>query len=125
MPSNPCTASPVLHVSSISDAISYYTGVLGCTEEFRFEERYAGMVLGKVHFHLSQGGGMFDRPVGGSNLYFFLDTPAEVDACYAEIVAKGGRVDKEPYDYPYGMRDFVAFDPDGNMLSFGAETQGS
>jgi len=26
-----------------------------------------------------------------------------------------------PKDYPYGMRDFDAFDLDGNQLSFGSE----
>ncbi len=29
----------------------------------------------------------------------------------------------EPVDNPYGMRDFRAFDPDGNMLTFGASTE--
>jgi catechol 2,3-dioxygenase-like lactoylglutathione lyase family enzyme len=112
-----------LHVSDLEAAIAFYTKVLGCTEDFRWEDFYAGLLLGSVHFHIAKGSGPFNRPVGGANLYFCLDSPADVDACYAEIVAKGGRVDKEPQDYPYGMRDFVAFDLDGNMLSFGADTE--
>src|SRR5580692_425182 len=122
MPTLPQTVSPVLHVSDLNAAIAFYTGVLGCSEEFRWEDFYAGLVLGKAHLNLAKGSGPFNRPVGGANLYFCLDSAADVDAYYADIVAKGARVDKEPKDYPYGMRDFVAFDPDGNMLSFGAET---
>jgi uncharacterized glyoxalase superfamily protein PhnB len=119
---SPHAVSPVLHVTDLNAALTFYIDVLGCTENFRFEDHYAGIKLGQVNLHIAQGSGPFNRPVGGANLYFFLDSPADVDAYYADIIAKGARVDQEPKDYPYGMRDFVAFDPDGNMLSFGAET---
>lgn len=122
MSASPHLAVPVLHVTDLNAAFAFYTGVLGFSEKFRFEGRYGGVVAGKVDLHLSQGGGMFHRPIGGTNVYFMLDSTADVDAYYAEIVARGARVEGEPRDYPYGMRDFVAFDPDGNVLTFGAET---
>ncbi len=123
MPITPHGATPVLHVTDLKAAIAFYTDVLGGTKLWDFENRYAGVQLGKVEFHVSQGTGMFNKPIGGANLYFFVDSPADVDAAYEEIVAKGGKVNAPPADYPYGMRDFVAFDPDGNMLTFGASTE--
>jgi len=118
----PHSIQPVLHVTDVKAAIIYFTEVLGCNLDFVFEDRYAGLTFGKTCFHLSQGTGMFNRPVGGANVYFFLDAASDVDAAYGEIIGKGGKVNHEPQDYPYGMRDFVVFDPDGNMLTFGAES---
>ncbi len=120
---SPESIRPVLHVSDLNASLAFYTGVLGCTEEFLFEDRYAGVALGDVHLHLSQGVGLYNKPVGGANIYLLLNTASEVDDCYRQIVSLGGRVGPEPHDYPYGMRDFVAFDPDGNQLSFGADIQ--
>ena len=120
---SPESIRPVLHVTDLSAALAYYTGVLGCAEEFLYEGRYAGIALGDVHLHLSQGAGLYNKPVGGANIYFFLKSAGDVDDCYRQIVSAGGRVDSEPRDYPYGMRDFVAFDPDGNQLSFGADIE--
>jgi len=122
MPVTPNAVNPVLHVSDLNAAITFYTSVLGFTEEFRWEDFYAGLHFGTVDVHLAMGSGPFNRPIGGANLYFTLDSPGDVDAYYVDIVAKGAHVDKGPKDYPYRIRDFVAFDPDGNMLSFGAET---
>lgn len=41
-----------------------------------------------------------------------LDSPAEVDALYAELDSDGFGV-KEPYDAPWGMRYATVRDPDG------------
>ncbi len=91
MSPSPHAVSPVLHVTDLNASIKYYTEVLNCTENFRFQEFYAGIKLGKVDLHVAQGSGPFNRPVGGANLYFFMESPAEVDAFYAEIVAKAPR----------------------------------
>jgi uncharacterized glyoxalase superfamily protein PhnB len=119
----PVQAIPILQVSNLDAAMIFYTSVLGFQEEFRFEGRYGGLRWGSTSLHLSEGGGEFQRPIGAANVYFVLRSPEEVDALYAHVIAGGGRCDKEPQDYPYGMRDFVAFDPDGNILTFGADIE--
>jgi len=43
----------------------------------------------------------------------------DVDALYAEVVARNAKVVKPPQDYDYGMRDFDVVDLDGNEIVFG------
>ncbi len=47
----------------------------------------------------------------------------EIDAYFAELKRKGARLKTEPKNYPYGMRDFVVLDLDGNHLGFGCESE--
>ena len=59
------------------------------------------------------------RPPSGGHrlgLAFRLDTPAEVDAAYKEVIAAGYDGYKEPWDAFWGMRYAVVHDPDGNSV---------
>jgi len=49
-------------------------------------------------------------------LAFQFDTPAEVDAKYAEIVAAGHEGSREPWDAFWGHRYATVLDPDGNGI---------
>jgi uncharacterized glyoxalase superfamily protein PhnB len=49
-------------------------------------------------------------------LAFAAESPAEVDAAYAEILAAGHQSHLEPFDAPWGMRYAVVHDPDGNPV---------
>lgn len=52
-----------------------------------------------------------------------LDSPAEVDALYAELAADGhGRT--EPWDAPWGMRYSSVADPDGQQVDLYADLPG-
>lgn len=106
--------TPVFQVSDLGAALKHYTEVLGFSEDFRFGE-YAGVRLGEACLHLCAHQ-IHGRPVGGGTAALFCD---EVDAYCAAIKARGARVKTDPQDYPYGMRDFMVMDPDGNHLSFG------
>ncbi len=48
-------------------------------------------------------------------LAFPLPTPAEVDAAYAGIVARGATPVQAPADMPWGQRAAFFADPDGNI----------
>ncbi len=54
-------------------------------------------------------------------LAFSFDSPAEVDAKNAELLAAGGQGHKEPWDAFWGMRYAILRDPDGNELSLYAQ----
>jgi uncharacterized glyoxalase superfamily protein PhnB len=48
-------------------------------------------------------------------------TTGDVDAFAKGIVARGGVLDQEPKDQPWGMRDFALTDPDGFKITIGVE----
>ncbi|HMA36742.1 MAG TPA: VOC family protein [Chloroflexia bacterium] len=57
------------------------------------------------------------EPVGQRMaLAFKCDSPAEVDAQYAAIVAQGHPGHKPPWDAFWGQRYAVVQDPDGNLV---------
>lgn len=57
-----------------------------------------------------------EKPSGQSfELAFMLDSPAEVDAKYAEIMANGATPVKAPATMPWGMHTAFFADPDGNI----------
>jgi predicted enzyme related to lactoylglutathione lyase len=58
--------------------------------------------------------------LAAARLYILCD---EVDDYCAKIKKNGAIVKSEPKDSPYGMRDFMAVDPDGNHLAFGCEAK--
>lgn len=110
-------SATTFHVSDVDASLKYYTEVLGFTEPFRFGD-YAGVEHGEVQIHLSGPGATNKKIVGQGSLYIFCD---DVNAYHAEIAARGARIQAPPRDYEYGMRDFVAEDPDGNQVAFGQE----
>ncbi|MEU5750671.1 MULTISPECIES: VOC family protein [unclassified Streptomyces] len=55
-------------------------------------------------------------PAGGGrhSLALLCDTPAEVDALYAELTDAGCHGERGPWDAPWGQRYAVLNDPDGH-----------
>ncbi len=112
-------AATVFSVKDLEESLKFYNEVLGFEEEFRFGN-YAGVKKGSVLIHLSHYENPNMKVPGSGSIYIFCD---EVDEYCKEIKSKGAKVQAEPKDYPYGMRDFISYDPDENQLSFGAETK--
>ncbi len=109
-------AATILPVSDIAAAVRFYTDVLGFSEEFRLAN-YAGVERDSCLIHLSLQSNPNTSAAGTGTIYIFCDG---VDDFYREMVGRGARVDGEPKDPSYGMRDFVVKDLDGNLLSLGA-----
>jgi len=107
-------SATVFQVSDLDAALKFYCDVLGFEQDFRYET-YAGVHLGEFCLHLCAHT-IWSRPVGGAMAGVFAD---EVDAYCAEIRQRGAKIEGEPADQQYGMRDFVMRDPDGNLLTFG------
>ncbi len=43
----------------------------------------------------------------------------DADALHRRVAASGVKIEAEPYDTPYGSRDFACRDPEGNLWYFG------
>jgi len=59
------------------------------------------------------------------SLAFRLDSAAEVNGTYAELIAAGYEGHKEPWDAFWGQRFAVLHDPDGNTVDLFAPLEGS
>lgn len=106
----------VFHVRDLEASLAWYRDVLGFEGEFQAPEYgYAGIRLGEVRLHLSANA-REGYPDSYGQAYVFCDA---VDEYYRGVVARGARTLGEPKDWPYGMRDFDAVDPDGNQVTFG------
>ena len=51
----------------------------------------------------------------------FVVSPAEVDLCYQQLMAKGVKILDPPNDQPRGHRTVYFSDPEGNLLEVYAE----
>jgi uncharacterized glyoxalase superfamily protein PhnB len=60
----------------------------------------------------------WEPPTGGHRitLAFLCDSPAEVDARHASLVAAGHENRLEPFDAFWGQRYATVLDPDGNPV---------
>ncbi|GGX23534.1 glyoxalase [Streptomyces malachitofuscus] len=58
----------------------------------------------------------WEPPSGGgrTSLALRCDSPAEVDALFAELTAAGSEGELKPWDAVWGQRYAVVLDPDGN-----------
>ena len=114
-------AATIFVVRHVMSAVAHYNDVLGFRTAFTYGEPtfYAGVERDEVIVHL-QSAAHTKRQPGHGAIYIFC---ADVGALYDQIRTRGGNVPKGPNDYAYGMRDFDAYDLDGNQLSFGSETK--
>jgi uncharacterized glyoxalase superfamily protein PhnB len=59
------------------------------------------------------------------SLAFACDSPAEVDAVYADLTGAGYQGYKAPFDAFWGQRYATVHDPDGNAVEFFAALPGA
>jgi predicted enzyme related to lactoylglutathione lyase len=114
-----------LFVSDQDRAVEFYTSVLGFQKRMDFngpEGRFLTIALegqgpeillwpGRV----GEGGEISGAPAISVPGPLIIETD-DLQSDFAELKAKGVRVEAAPEPYPFGMRATV-FDPDGNRVS--------
>ena len=101
-----------LAVVDLEQSKAFYAKALGW--EFNdYGPEYAGM---KNPTTGGEFGGLNTEPVAsrGEGILALMRTD-DADAALASVLAAGGRIQKEMYDYPGGRR-FTFADPSGNIL---------
>ena len=114
---------PSLTATDLQRSIAFYRDVLGFMvgEEWRENGALAGVELtaGAVSFMLNQDDFAKGRDrKKGVGFRLRCHTAQDLDRLAAQIKARGGVLDQEPEDMPWGERLFMLSDPDGFKLSF-------
>ena len=111
------TVIPQFRITDAERSIAFYVKGLGfeIDWEHRFEPGFPVFMQltreGQTIFLTEHAG---DCQVGGA-AYFVV---SDVDACYKEFIARGIVATEPPDDTPWGPREMVMTDPDGNRLRF-------
>jgi uncharacterized glyoxalase superfamily protein PhnB len=115
-----------LTVKDLQKSVAWYRDIVGFHVDQNMERdgKLLGVALkaGDVRILLNQDDGAkgWDRRKGeGFSLQF--TTSQSVDDVAKRIRERGGTLDREPADMPWGARVFRVVDPDGYRLSISSE----
>ena len=113
---------PTLTVNDLHASLEFYRDVLGFivvdTIEHEGTLMGASVRAGTVDILLGQDDFTKGRNrVKGVGARLYCVTHQDVDEVAAAIKSRGGKLDSEPQDQPWGTRDFALTDPDGYKLS--------
>ena len=118
---------PSITVSDLGASIAWYRDVMGfvVAREIEHEGQRVGAMIsaGSVQFMLGQDDFAKgrDRQKGiGFRLYCVSEQ--DIDELAAGIKARGGTLDQEPTDQPWGARDLAVSDPDGFKITISSGT---
>ena len=111
-----------LTVNDLRKSLAWYRDIVGFTVDQEYEAegtlRAVALKAGDVRLLLGQDDGAkgWDR-VKGQGMSLQIMTAQDVDAIAKRIVERGGTLESEPADMPWGARVFRVQDPDGFKLA--------
>jgi uncharacterized glyoxalase superfamily protein PhnB len=111
-------AVPEIPVRDINEAAAYYESNLGFTVDWRGEDvGLAGISKGDCRLFLASS----DYRKGHGNIgpvvtWLNLESKQEVDALYRLWSATRAKLISAPESKPWGLHEFTAADPDGNLF---------
>jgi catechol 2,3-dioxygenase-like lactoylglutathione lyase family enzyme len=113
------TAVPEIPVSDIDAALEYYGHRLGFRTDWGAggEGGIAGISRGHCRLFLTSAA--FREHYGNRGpavIWLNLDSREEVDALHRLWVGHQARIVSPPESRPWGLHEFTAADPDGNLL---------
>ena len=112
---------PQLRTTDLAASIGFYTGTLGFTLEFQYEDFYAGVRSGPCVLHLK----LVDAPDPSiafvereEHFHLYFET-ADVAAVAAELKHRGVRLERDVHATAWGTRECILKDNQGHTLYFG------
>jgi uncharacterized glyoxalase superfamily protein PhnB len=114
--------SASLTVNDLKKSLAWYEGVMGFTVDQRHERdgalRAVSLKAGDVRLLLGQDDGAkgWDRQKG-QGFSLRITTVQDIDAFAALVKRRGGVLESEPVDTPWGDRIFRLKDPDGFLFT--------
>jgi uncharacterized glyoxalase superfamily protein PhnB len=118
--------SPGITANDLEKSLAWYRDVVGFTVAERWEQdgKLTGVRLkaGNVEFMVGQDDWKKGRDrKKGEGFRLYCMTTKDIDSLANGIKARGGVLDHEPTDQPWGMRDFALTDPDGFKITIAKE----
>ena len=111
-------AVPEIPVADIAAASAYYVAALGFTLDWTSDASgIAGISRGRCRLFISSPA--FREQYGNRApilIWLNVESKAEVDELYADWRGRAAAIVSEPEDTPWKIREFVAADPDGNLI---------
>lgn len=111
-------AVPEISVTDLASAVAYYQLQLGFTLDWHEEALgLAGISSGRCRLFLANA--QFRASYGNSGptlTWLNLNSKREVDSLHRVWSANGARVLSEPESKSWGLHEFTAADPDGNLF---------
>lgn len=118
--------SASLTVNDLEKSLAWYVGVVGFTLDQRHERdgtlRAVSLKAGTVRLLLGQDDGAkgWERTKGEA-FSLQITTRQDIDGIARRIKERGGVLETEPTDMPWGSRAFRIRDPDGFILGISSE----
>lgn len=118
--------SASLTVRDIQESLAWYRDVVGFTVDRTHEREGRLMAVslraGDVRILIGQDDGAkgMDR-IKGEGFSLMITTAQDVDEVAKRITDRGGTLELEPTDAPWGARAFRVRDPDGFRLAISSE----
>lgn len=111
-------AVPEIPVSDMKQALAYYENSLGFTIDWEAEDiGLAGVSRDNCRMFLASTD--FRQAFGNAApilIWLNLSSKDEVDELYRIWASSGAILISEPDSKPFGLREFIAKDPDGNLF---------
>jgi uncharacterized glyoxalase superfamily protein PhnB len=112
------SAVPEIPVRDINEAATYYENNLGFTIDWDGEELgLAGISKGNCRMFLANADYRKERGnVGPAVIWLNLNSKDEVDDLFRLWSSSEAKLISEPESKPWGLHEFMAKDPDGNLF---------
>ena len=113
------SAVPEMPVSDIDTALEYYESRLGFTVDWA-DPRGGGIAgISKGNCRMFLANAAFRAQYGNAGpvlIWLNLDSKEEVDALHQLWCGNQAKIISPPESKPWGLHEFTAADPDGNLL---------
>ncbi len=101
-----------LHVLDVENSLDFYKRIPGAELIIHRPNQFALLKFGQGRLGLLK----WKTPT----FHIEMDSN-DMDAMHAQLVENGITPEGPPQDHPWGQRDFLVLDPDGNMIEFGQQ----
>jgi uncharacterized glyoxalase superfamily protein PhnB len=112
--------APILPVADVRAALDHYRALGFRVAPYEAGDEYGFAERGRVHLHLTYRPSSYYPDNGIAVAYLTVEDADALFAAWSRPSIAGAT--EPPADMPWGMREGVHTDPDGNIIRYGSST---